>query len=330
MLFRVGCFGKRHAPIREDCVSNRPPVSPTDDLDRAKHYMDVHGYCLVAHRLSADQLAAMTARFIEQMTAQAQMDGKSFSIDEKMLRGQLTGALNKGKIWQDMIDPDAMAHKVAAHALAPSVPAGVAKQHNLEQKFIIASMNVLFKRLELAPQGYGEAVPHMAEIYHIDQGYCPWHTPSPLSVNSFTALTDYTVGNGATIVVPGTHKQAPPNDWADYKGEGRVHLEIPAGTTIMVDGRVWHAAGLNVNGELRGSANMHYIAPWIRQTWPFALNLRQEVVDQLSDTQKKMLGFDTMFQSEYGGFAGPGIIEPVLGRENVTVKQRAIGELRLN
>ena len=43
-----------------------------------------------------------------------------------------------------------------------------------------------------------------------------------------------------------------------------------------------------------------------------------------------MCGFDTMFQSEYGSFAGPGIIEPTLGRNNLTVKQPGLGELHLS
>jgi hypothetical protein len=59
------------------------------------------------------------------------------------------------------------------------------------------------------------------------------------------------------------------------------------------------------------------------------MNLRQEVVDDLSDAQLKVCGFDTLFQSDYGAFAGPNIIEPTLGRTNVTVKAKAIGELHL-
>jgi ectoine hydroxylase-related dioxygenase (phytanoyl-CoA dioxygenase family) len=305
---------------------------PTRDIKQALSDMDEHGYCMVAGRLNANQMAAMTERYAEQMAAEAKATGKSFSMDRDDMRGQLTGPLNKGRIWRDMITPNDITHQIAAHALTPAVTARLVQQHNLEQRYIISSMNVLFKRREVMPESKaagGKVVPHMAEVWHIDQSFIPWHTEAPLSVNSFTALTDYTVGNGATIVVPGSHRKPTPKSWAEFDGAGKVHAEMPAGTTLLIDARIWHAAGLNVNGELRGSANIHYIVPWLRQGWNAVTNLRQDVVDELSDTQLKMLGFDTMCQSEYGAFAGPNIIEPTIGRENVTVKQRSFGELHL-
>ena len=107
-------------------------------------------------------------------------------------------------------------------------------------------------------------------------------------------------------------------------------IEAPAGTAILVDGRTWHTAGVNTNGELRVSLAAYCTTPWMRQRWPMSMNLRQDVVDQLNEGQLLMCGFDTMFQSEYGSFAGPGIIEPTLGRSNVTVKQNGIGSCTLS
>jgi ectoine hydroxylase-related dioxygenase (phytanoyl-CoA dioxygenase family) len=105
---------------------------------------------------------------------------------------------------------------------------------------------------------------------------------------------------------------------------------MPAGTALLVEGRTWHAAGMNTNGQLRASITAMYCTPWVQQTWNAPMNLRQDVVDALSDAQLKLCGFDTLFQSEYGAFSGPNIIEPTLGRTNVTVKAQAIGELHLN
>src|SRR5262249_28514497 len=161
---------------------------------------------------------------------------------------------------------------------------------------------------------------HLNPLFHIDQGMVPTWTEYPLVVNCFYCLTEYTRENGGTLVVPGTHLRPTP-DWDTYSGEDAIAIECPAGTALLVDARCWHAAGVNSNGALRVSRGAYCTSAWVRQRWPMSMNLRQDVVDQLTEGQLLMCGFDTMFQSEYGSFAGPGIIEPTLGRNNVTVKQ---------
>ena len=94
--------------------------------------------------------------------------------------------------------------------------------------------------------------------------------------------------NGATLVIPGTHLKAPPA-WGQYPSDGAIPVEAPAGTAILVDGRTWHAAGINTNGELRASVTAYCAAPWIRQRWPMSMNMRDDVVEQLSRGQLLML-----------------------------------------
>ena len=103
-------------------------------------------------------------------------------------------------------------------------------------------------------------------------------------------------------MVPGSHLLAPP-DWTSYSNDEAIAIEAPAGTALVVDGRLWHAAGINVNGELRIHIDCYYSAPWIRQRWPMSMNLRQDFVDRLTDAQLRLCGFDTMYQSEYGAYS---------------------------
>lgn len=301
---------------------------PTRDVHRANRDMGEHGYALIADVVTRPQIETMTKRFAEQAVAEAALRGEHLSIDDERLFVSIHGLLNKGRIWRDLLDPDSVLHQVVGHALRPSVNEKVAEQFNLEQAFILSTLAGLFKRKEHDPVPGDGPKGHQSLMFHIDQAQVPGHLEFPLVVNTFTALTDFTAGNGATMVVPGTHTLVPPA-WDQFSGEAAVPIEMPAGTTLVVEGRTWHAAGVNTNGDLRASVNAMYCTPWVQQTWNAPMNLRQDVVDALSDAELKLCGFDTLFQSEYGAFSGPNIIEPTLGRTNVTVKTPAIGELHL-
>jgi hypothetical protein len=250
-------------------------------------------------------------------------------MDDEHLRFDTGALLNKGAIFLELLDPEALTWLVVGDTLRPSVEPVNAGKWNLEQPFLLGGLDGTVKRLEVSTSGEKSKMAHLNPLFHIDQAMVPWWTEDPLVVNTFFCLTEYTVGNGGTLVVPGTHLQPTP-DWDTYSGDDAIVIEAPAGTALLVDGRCWHAAGINTNGELRVSLAAYCASPWIRQRWPMSMNLRQDVVDQLNDAQLMMCGFDTMFQSQYGSFAGPGIIEPTLGRNNITVKQQGVGELHLS
>jgi hypothetical protein len=304
--------------------------TPTHDLAQANRDMAEHGYVLIADALDQRQIEAMTDRLVEQALAEGPLWGQERSMDDEHLRFDVGALLNKGEIFLELLDPDSFLHQVVGDTLNAALDQRLADMWNLEQRFILGSLDGIVKRLEVDTSGERSNMAHLNPVFHIDQAFMPGWIEFPVAVNCFYFLTEYTRENGATLVVPGTHLQPPP-DWATYSpGEDAVAVEAPAGTALLVDGRLWHAAGINVNGELRITLDAYYNAPWIRQRWPMSMNLRQELVDRLTDAQLRLCGFDTMFQSEYGSYAGPGIIEPTLGRSNVTVKQLGVGELHLS
>ena len=63
--------------------------------------------------------------------------------------------------------------------------------------------------------------------------------------------------------------------------------------------------------------NGYYCAPYLRQRELFSMNLRQDVIDELSDEQLKLLGFETSYLYN--------LIEPTLGRRNVKGSTRSQG-----
>jgi hypothetical protein len=304
--------------------------TPTRDIDQARRDMAEHGYVLIADALNPRQVEAMRDRLVEQALAEGPLRGEQRSLDDKQLRYDVGGLLNKGKIFLELLDPTSLLHQLVGDTLRPSLEPISAALWNLEQGFLLSSVDGVVKRLEVATSGDKTRQAHLNPVFHVDAAMVPGWLDYPVAVNSFYFLTEYTRDNGGTLVVPGSHLRRALPDRTTYSNDGAIAIEAPAGTALVVDGRLWHAAGINVNGELRIHIDCYYSAPWIRQRWLMPMNLRQDVVDLMTDAQLRLCGFDTMYQSEYGAFGGLGIIEPTLGRNNVTVQQQGIGELHLS
>ena len=114
----------------------------------------------------------------------------------------------------------------------------------------------------------------------------------PVVCNVMFAITDFTVENGATRLVPGSHRSGlHPAPNTDY---GVSHAEVPAGSFVVWEGRTWHAASLNTGNSPRVGITTYWTAPYIRQLLNFPYGLRPEVADALSEHERALMGFRTL------------------------------------
>ena len=84
-------------------------------------------------------------------------------------------------------------------------------------------------------------------------------------------LTDFTAANGATCVVPGSHRSGrPPQAEGDMAGQ--VPIEGNAGSVLVWLGALWHRSGANTTAnQQRMGANVAYIPRYIHRPsagWP--------------------------------------------------------------
>lgn len=117
------------------------------------------------------------------------------------------------------------------------------------------------------------------------------HVPAPypdavFHLVTFWMLTDFRPENGATIIVPGSHKK----DWnpsadahADKPHPGETRLIGEAGTVVVFDARLWHAEAPNVSTEERVSVIVRF-APW----WLNLDTLRPGTVDHRNIVEANM------------------------------------------
>lgn len=112
------------------------------------------------------------------------------------------------------------------------------------------------------------------------------------SVNTFFALSEFTRDTGATLVVPGSHQKR--NELPDVAvSKAAESAECHAGSMLVFDSTLWHAAGNNVSGHDRLSINQQFTRSWIKQQIDYVRALGEDVVlNQVPRTQQ-LLGYYT-------------------------------------
>lgn len=112
------------------------------------------------------------------------------------------------------------------------------------------------------------------------------------SVNCLLAVDDFTADNGGTLVVPGTHQRAErPSD--AYLRRNAIPVEAPAGSLIVFDSTLWHAAGANVSGRDRLGVNHQFTRSFLKQQIDYVRALGADVVKSLPPRTQQLLGWYT-------------------------------------
>jgi ectoine hydroxylase-related dioxygenase (phytanoyl-CoA dioxygenase family) len=129
-----------------------------------------------------------------------------------------------------------------------------------------------------------------AQPIHADDQLIPLPRPHvPLVCNTMWALTDFTEANGATRLVPGSHK----SDRAPTLGETptTIAASMPRGSVLVYNGSLWHGGGANTTGERRVGIAMNYCVGWMRQQENQQLGIPLSIARGFSERLRKLCGF---------------------------------------
>ena len=100
--------------------------------------------------------------------------------------------------------------------------------------------------------------------FHRDLPYQHFVSSHPLAINALFCLDPFTPQNGATHVVPASHKnEAFPSDAA--VAALQIQIGAPAGSFIILDCMLFHCGGINRTDRVRRAVNHVYSIPIIRQ-----------------------------------------------------------------
>lgn len=105
-------------------------------------------------------------------------------------------------------------------------------------------------------------------------------------------LDDFTKENGATRLIPGSHKFL---TYADNgkKYDEEIVVEGKAGSVLIYNASLWHGGNKNQTDGTRWGLVLGYGRWFIKPSFDFIKNTPHEIFNQLNDKQKQLLGFDT-------------------------------------
>lgn len=147
--------------------------------------------------------------------------------------------------------------------------------------------NYLLSQLQAINILPGEA----AQPLHYDDAFYPVPRPrAPLGAAAIFAIDDFTEDNGATVVLPGSHRLGDVQPDDDLRKRA-VPAVMPAGSVLMFSGTVWHGGGANRTERPRLCVTTQYCAPWCRQQENFSLSVSRDRAKQCSEHVQRLLGY---------------------------------------
>jgi ectoine hydroxylase-related dioxygenase (phytanoyl-CoA dioxygenase family) len=136
-----------------------------------------------------------------------------------------------------------------------------------------------------------------SQIWHIDS-----NVPNPIPnwvirANSNFIIQDYFSDNGATQIIPFSHKfnRKPNNEEINVNKFKAVTLEAPKGSIIFWLGNLWHRSGKNITNQPRIALLGGYCTSYFREMCMeenyYVNNVNQSDIE-LSEKIKKLIGWN--------------------------------------
>ncbi len=124
--------------------------------------------------------------------------------------------------------------------------------------------------------------------WHRDLPYQHFVSSRALAINALYCVDDFTIENGATFVLPASHKvENFPSDV--YVRKNAIQVEARAGSFIILDCMLFHSGGFNSTQRARRAVNHVYNIPMFKQQ----INLPSHILpEDLVPEEKEILGFN--------------------------------------
>ncbi|MDE0418765.1 MAG: phytanoyl-CoA dioxygenase family protein [bacterium] len=136
------------------------------------------------------------------------------------------------------------------------------------------------------------------QVLHRDDTIYPVQIPGiELQVSVMWALEDFTDLNGATRLVPESHRWPP---WRSPEPDDEVlAAEMPKGSALFYLGSVWHGGGANHDRRPRAGLINTYCLGWLRQEVNHFLAVPRATAAALPEHLQRLMGYNV-----YGGLLG--------------------------
>ncbi|MDD5272262.1 MAG: phytanoyl-CoA dioxygenase family protein [Methylovulum sp.] len=129
-----------------------------------------------------------------------------------------------------------------------------------------------------------------AQAIHADDQLIPLPKPHiPIILNTLWAISDFTEANGATRIIPGSHKQDHNPAWDGHYDS--IPAQMPKGSVLILHGSVWHGGGANHSQQRRAAIALNYCAGYIRQQENQQLGIPKHIARGFSKRLSELVGY---------------------------------------
>ncbi len=230
--------------------------------------LDQNGFTVLENIIDSQWLTQLRQTFEDLI----EKEGEDAGVDVAQMKGvrRLADLINKGEAFDAIYLQSALLTAV---------------YHILQRPFKLHSLN-----------GHDPLANEGLQSLHADGGQ-PETSKGPFRVvNSMWMLDDFTTENGATRIIPGSHRKLGNiNDYitdrmADHPEQ--VHLQGSAGSVAVFNGSIWHGSYINYSGRLRRTLHCAFIAREFDQQTNQREYLRPETAERLSPLARYILDVD--------------------------------------
>ena len=142
-----------------------------------------------------------------------------------------------------------------------------------------------------------------AQYLHRDENNWPEAVAAnrEITVSCMFALSDFTIDNGATVVVPGSQNRPPGLVRGDDPSPEQVaYATMPAGSGMVYTGKIIHGAGANTTEYWRYGMHVSFVVGWLRPEEASPLVIDRDLASLLPERARTLLGWSS-YQSVGGG-----------------------------
>lgn len=226
--------------------------------------LDREGYLILADFMSPALLEELRSRVEELYAEEGDQAGSEFK--QEPFTRRLANCLDKGEVFLRCI---------ADHEVREGIAAVIGEEYKL------SSVNARS----------ADPMTEWSQPLHCDMGGLPDERGNWVC-NTIWMLDDFTLTNGATRCVPGTHKSGrlPDNPTETHADE--ILVTGTAGTVVIMNAHLWHGGTANRTASPRGALHGFYCRRDKPQQQYQKRLLRAEVQAKLSPDERWLLAID--------------------------------------
>ncbi len=237
-----------------------------------KKHLDQRGFALLKGILSPDETNALRERAVA-LAREEKAAGRGFTyLDDKAQR--VWNLVNKGEIFEQAIQ--------RPEVLGPM-------EYLLGEDLTLSSFTVNII-------GPGAPASHL----HLDLPLARLPLPRPsfaLCANSMWILDDFTLENGATCCVSGSHLRLEEMPEPEGIYPEALQIEAPRGSIMIMNGGVWHSSGANRTERERVALLGFFCRSILKPQQDHLKIVAPEVVARATPKLKQLLGCDSQPQT---------------------------------